>query len=68
MFHISLMHLAPEFPRFDVSKIFSSLLLEKESLDLRLDAPKLEISQVLPRSLRNELLKPFSGKYDVNNS
>ena len=56
------MHLAPEFPRFDVSKIFSSLLLEKESLDLRLDAPKLEISQVLPRSLRNELFKPYSGK------
>ena len=47
MFHISLMHLAPEFPIFDVSFIFSSLFLEKLSLSLGLDAPKLEMSQVV---------------------
>ena len=62
MFLISLMHLAPEFPRFDVSSIFSSLLLEKGSLGLGLDAPKLEISQVVPGSPKNELFEPFSGK------
>ena len=55
------MHLAPDV-RFDVSSIFSSFLLEKGSLGLGLDAPKLEISQAVPGSPKNELFEPFSGK------
>ena len=42
-------------PGFKHSYLSNSFFLEKGSLGLGLDAPKLEISQVVPGSPKNEL-------------
>ena len=57
MFQISLMHHAPKFPSFGVYLIFSSLFLGKGSLGLGLDAPKLEMSQVVSGSPNHDKIE-----------
>ena len=49
------------------SPIYCSLFPEKGSLGPGLDAPELEMSQVVPGTSNLELKIPFPGKYDVNN-
>ena len=50
-------------PGFKHSYLSNSFFLEKGSLGLGLDAPKLEISQVVPRSPKNELCAAMTFCY-----
>ena len=49
------------------SQIYCPLFPEKASLGLGLDAPELEMSQVVLGTSNQELEIPFPGKQDVNN-